>query len=169
MGFEPPTLWFSSVREVFFILPYMCLISVFPCWSVFFPIYGRKYSMKVKLFMENMWEFFYVFYLFHTKLIFPCMQGDLIKSTVRNIFVGYKWKITFQTKPLWGFATVCTVLVVFFRRWRKLCTILQPLGSQVRYLKKCPKSGWPIRIKETWTYYMPLTLLSQRKFFTIII
>ncbi len=76
--------------------------------------------MKVKLFMENMWEFsscfhfvpykvnipmyagelFYVFYLFHTKLIFPCMQGDLNKSNVRNIFVGYKLKFTFQTKPL---------------------------------------------------------------------
>lgn len=66
--------------------------------------------MKVKLFMENMWEFFlvfyfvpykvnipmyageffYVIYLFHTKLIFPWMQGDLNKSNVRNIFVGYK-------------------------------------------------------------------------------
>ncbi len=104
----------------------MYLISVFPCWSVIFPIYGRKYSMKVKLFMENMWEFslcfhfvtykvnipmyagefFYVIYLFHTKLIFLWMQGDLNKSNVRNIFVGYKWKFTFQTKPLWGFATV---------------------------------------------------------------
>ncbi len=50
--------------------------------------------MKVKLFMENMWEFFlvfyfvpykvnipmhageffYVYFLFHVKLIFPCMQ-----------------------------------------------------------------------------------------------
>jgi hypothetical protein len=44
--------------------------------------------------------------LFHTKLIFPCMQGELNKSYIRNIFVGYKWKFTFQTKPLWGFATV---------------------------------------------------------------
>jgi hypothetical protein len=52
--------------------------------------------MKIKLFMENMWEFFLVFYfvpykvnipmhvgeffyifiLFYTKLIFLCMQGD---------------------------------------------------------------------------------------------
>ena len=82
-------------------------ISVFPCCSVFFPIYGRKYSMKAKLFM---WEFSlcfflphtklifpcmqgnfsYVIFLFHTKLIFPCMQGDLNKSYIRNIFVGYK-------------------------------------------------------------------------------
>jgi hypothetical protein len=66
--------------------------------------------MKVKLIMENMWEFSlcfhfvtykvnipmyagefcYVIYLFHTKLIFPWMQGDLNKSNVRNIFVGYK-------------------------------------------------------------------------------
>jgi hypothetical protein len=66
--------------------------------------------MKVKLFMEKMWEFFLVFYfvpykvnipmhvgeffyvlfLFHTKIIFPCMQGDLNKSYIRNIFVGYK-------------------------------------------------------------------------------
>jgi hypothetical protein len=66
--------------------------------------------MKVKLFMENMWEFFLVFYfvpykvnipmharklfyvfiLFHTKIIFPCMQGNLNKSYIRNIFVEYK-------------------------------------------------------------------------------
>jgi hypothetical protein len=66
--------------------------------------------MKIKLFMENMWEFFLVFYfvlykvnipmhareffyviiLSHTKLIFPCMQGDLNKSYTRNIFVRYK-------------------------------------------------------------------------------
>jgi hypothetical protein len=76
---------------------------VFPCWYVLFPFYGRKYSMKLKLFMENMWEFFlvfyfvpykvnipmhagelfYVYFLFHTKLIFPCMQGEL-KGTVQR-------------------------------------------------------------------------------------
>ncbi len=120
-----PELWDVSSEAICI---YMYLISVFPCWSVFFPIYWRKYSRKVKLFMENMWEFslcfhfvtykvnipmcagefFYVIYLFHTKLIFPWMQGDLNKSNVRNIFVGYKWKFTFQNKPLWGFATVCT-------------------------------------------------------------
>ena len=118
-----PELWEVSLEAICI---YMYLISVFPCWSVFFPIYGRKYSMKIKLFMENMWEFFlvfyfvpskvnipmhagelfYVYFLFHTKVIFPCMQGELNKSYIRNIFVGYKWKFTFQTKPLWGFATV---------------------------------------------------------------
>ncbi len=66
--------------------------------------------MNVKLFMENMWEFFLVFYfvpykvnipmhageffyvfsLFHIMLIFPCMQGKTNKSNIRNIFVGYK-------------------------------------------------------------------------------
>jgi hypothetical protein len=66
--------------------------------------------MQVKLFMENMWEFFLVFYfvpykvnipmhageiflcffLFHTKLIFPCLQVDLNKSYIRDIFDGYK-------------------------------------------------------------------------------
>ncbi len=120
VGFEPPTLP-RSVNITIYVFN-----SVFPCWSVFFPIYGRKYSMKIKLFIENMWEFFLVFYfvpykvnipmhvgeffyvfiLFYTKLIFPCMQGDWNKSYIRNIFVGYKWKFTFQTKPLWGFATV---------------------------------------------------------------
>ncbi len=53
-------------------------------------------------------NFSYVIFLFHTKLVFPCMQGDLNKSNTRNIFVGCKWKFTFQTKPLWGFATVYT-------------------------------------------------------------
>jgi hypothetical protein len=66
--------------------------------------------MKVKLFMENMWEFFlafyfvpykvnipmhtgdffYVLFLFDTKIIFPGMERDLNKSYIRNIFVGYK-------------------------------------------------------------------------------
>jgi hypothetical protein len=120
LGFEPPTLQ-RSVHITIYVFN-----SVLPCWSVFFPIYGRKYSMNIKLFMENMWEFFLVFYfvqykvnipmhvgeffyvfiLFYTKLIFPCIQGDWNKSYIRNIFVGYKWKFTFQTKPLWGFATV---------------------------------------------------------------
>jgi hypothetical protein len=35
-------------------------------------------------------ELFYVYFLFHTKLIFPCMQRELNKSYIRNIFVGYK-------------------------------------------------------------------------------
>jgi hypothetical protein len=63
--------------------------------------------MKVKLFMENMWEFFFVFYfvpykvnipknareffyvifLFHTKLLFPCMQGDLNKSYIYKEYI----------------------------------------------------------------------------------
>jgi hypothetical protein len=34
-------------------------------------------------------NFSYVIFLFHTKLIFPCMQGELNKSHTRNIFVGY--------------------------------------------------------------------------------
>jgi hypothetical protein len=35
-------------------------------------------------------NFSYVIFLFHTKLIFPCMQGDLNKSNTRNIFAGCK-------------------------------------------------------------------------------
>jgi hypothetical protein len=56
---------------------------------------------------------------------------------------------------------VGTVQVVLFRRWRKICTFLQPMGSNGRYLTKCLKPCWPIRSKETWTEYIPLTLLSQ--------
>jgi hypothetical protein len=144
-------------RSVQYIAMYS--ISVFPCCSVFFPIYGRKYSMKIKLFMENMWEFslcfhfvpykvnipmnagefFYVIYLFHTKLIFPWMQGNLNKSNVSNIFVWYKLKFTFQTKPLWGFATVhshakswlpfCQSLSSFFNATRKCIPVQGPAGQ----------------------------------------
>jgi len=88
-SFSHDVLVLYSLREVFSTLPYMYLISVFPCCCVFFPIYGRKYSMKAKLFMENMWELSLCF-LPHTKLIFPCMQGDLNKSNTRNIYVGCK-------------------------------------------------------------------------------
>ncbi len=54
-------------------------------------------------------NFHYVFNLFHTNLLFPCIYGDLNMSNRRRIFVGYKGKFTFQTNPLWrswGFATV---------------------------------------------------------------
>ncbi len=42
------------------------------------------------------------------------------------------------------------VFVVFLRHWRKIWTILQPMESKDRYLKKCLKPSWPIRSKETW-------------------
>ncbi len=51
----------------------MYLISVFPCCSVIFPIYGRKYSMKA---CGKHVGIFLMFFLLHTKLIFPCMQGN---------------------------------------------------------------------------------------------
>ncbi len=52
------------------------LISVFPCCSVFFPIYGRKYSMKANLFMENMWEFSLCFFLAPYKVNIPMYAGE---------------------------------------------------------------------------------------------
>ncbi len=58
---------------------------------------------------------------------------------------------------------VGAALVGFLRRWRKICTILQPMGSKGRYLKKCPKPCSPIRSKETCAKYAPTTLLGQRK------
>jgi hypothetical protein len=72
-------------------------VGIFPCLLLC--------SIQVNIPMHA-GEIFYVIFLFHTKLIFPCMQGDLNKSYISNIFVGSKWKFTFQTKPLWGFATV---------------------------------------------------------------
>ncbi len=51
------------------------------------------------------------------------------------------------------------VFDVFLRCWHKICSICQPMGSKGRYLKKSTKSCWPIRGKETWVKYTPLTLL----------
>ncbi len=55
------------------------------------------------------------------------------------------------------------VIVIFLQHWRKIFTVLQPMGkeSKGRHLNKCPKPCCPIRSKETWT--KPLILLSQRK------
>ncbi len=50
--------------------------------------------------------------------------------------------------------------VVFLRRWCKICTILQPMGSKVRSLRNGPNLADQLK---TWTMYMPVTLLSQRK------
>ncbi len=66
---------------------------------------------KVNIHM-NAGEFFLCFFLFHEKLMFPCMQGDVNKSNIRNIFVGYKLKFTFQTKPLVGFVTLYIATVM---------------------------------------------------------
>jgi hypothetical protein len=49
------------------------------------------------------------------------------------------------------------------RHWRTICTVLQPMGSKCRYLKKCLRPYWPIWSRKTWTKYTPLTLLSQQR------
>ncbi len=56
---------------------------------------------------------------------------------------------------------VGAVLVIFLQYWHKICTILQPIESRGRYLKKSTKPCWPIRSKETWIKYRLLTLLIQ--------
>jgi len=53
-------------------------------WEFFLVIYFVPYKVNIPM---NAGEFFYVIYLFHTKLIFPWMQGNLNKSNVSNIFV----------------------------------------------------------------------------------
>jgi hypothetical protein len=58
---------------------------------------------------------------------------------------------------------VGAVFVAILRRCRKICTILQPMGSKGRYLKKSTNPCRPIKSKKTWTKYTPLTLLSNRK------
>ncbi len=58
---------------------------------------------------------------------------------------------------------VGAVLAVFLQRWHKICTILLPMGSKGRYPKKCPKSCWPIRSKETLITFTLLTFSSQCK------
>ncbi len=58
---------------------------------------------------------------------------------------------------------VGAVLVVFLRRWRKICTILlQPIGKQGPIPEDIFQICWPIRNKETWIKYTPLTLLSHK-------
>jgi hypothetical protein len=58
---------------------------------------------------------------------------------------------------------VGAVLVVVLRRWRKICTILQPMGNKGQYLKKCPKKTLLTTKKQgnLGFLYTPLTLLSQ--------
>ncbi len=47
---------------------------------------------------------------------------------------------------------VGAVGVVFSWSWRKICTILQPMGCYGAYLKKCPKPCWPVWSKEVRKY-----------------
>ncbi len=97
-------------------------------------VYGKHVGIFLMFFLPHtklifpclQGNFSYVIFLFHTKLIFTCMQGDLNKSNTRNIFVGCKWKFTFRTKPFWGFATVynaCRVWkrCIFFSTYMWVC------------------------------------------------
>ncbi len=63
---------------------------------------------------------------------------------------------------------VGAVFAIFLRRWLTIYTVLQPMWSKCRYLKKCPKPCWPIRSKDTWTKYTPLTLISQCRLALIV-
>ncbi len=96
------------------------------------------------------------------------MQGDLNKVHIRNIFVGYKWKFTFQTKPLWGFA------IVHLRWGKALCkrawTILQI--PTVHCYKRLFCFGFPSlnciakHGKSSW-YYRNILPATHRVFFTL--
>jgi hypothetical protein len=57
----------------------MYLISVFSCCSVFSYLWKEKFH-EGKAVYEKHVGIFLMFFLLHTKLIFPCMQGDLNKS-----------------------------------------------------------------------------------------
>jgi hypothetical protein len=76
VGFEPPTLQRSvhiTMCVFNFSIPLVDL-----CF--FLSMYGRKYSMKVNLFMENMWEFFLVFYFVPYKVSIPMHAGEFFKG-----------------------------------------------------------------------------------------
>ncbi len=69
-------------------------------------------------------------------------------------------KVIFKSRHSFAnsfYSVIGVSAVIFLRRWRTICTILQPIGSNGRYLKKCPKPYWPISIKETWTGKLALT------------
>ncbi len=81
VGFEPPTLQKSVTMYVFnFSIPLLICV---------FPFYGRKFSMKLKLIMENMWEFFLVFYFVPYKVNIPMHAGEFFYV----FFVPYKVNI----------------------------------------------------------------------------
>jgi hypothetical protein len=58
---------------------------------------------------------------------------------------------------------VGAVWVVFLWSWRKICTILQPMGSNGPYLKKCPKPCWPIWSKEARKYTFLYKIIGATK------
>jgi hypothetical protein len=79
------------------------------------------------------------------------LQSSCTVSTMRlvlsshNRLKGLSHEMDKWTKVDWLAACIAlrvvgAVLVVFRRRWRKICTILQPMGSKVRYLKKSTKA-----------------------------
>ena len=104
----------SFSHDVFFSIPYEKCSVYYHVFNFSIPLLFCVFSYLWKeIFHERLWKscgnfpyvflphtkltfpcmqgnFSYVIFLFHTKLIFPCMQGDLNKSNARNIFVGCK-------------------------------------------------------------------------------
>jgi hypothetical protein len=109
-------------------------------WIDLFRIYGA-----INIFLPVNTSLHWLNNVSFSFLLFP-----LITSAVKFcIYISGFACCLYCTKIGWR----CTVFVIF----------LQPVGSKGRYLKKCPKPCWPIRSKETWTKYTPLTILNQRK------
>jgi hypothetical protein len=79
-----------------------------------------------------------------------CLPVNVSLRWVNNVsclfFVlpaNHKWSKIVHDKVDWLAACVAlrmvgAVLVVLLWLWRKICTILQPMGCNGRYLKKCP-------------------------------
>ncbi len=90
-------------------IPYMYYFQYSPVVLYFFLSMEGNISWRQHCLWKTCGNFPYVYILFHTNLVFPCMYGDLNMSNRRKIFVGYQGKFTFHTNPLWrswGFATV---------------------------------------------------------------
>jgi hypothetical protein len=84
-----------------------------------------------------------------TRLVFKFFSDSYDFRIEKSLFIAVNASLRWQydcsmAKVDWLDACIVlrvvgAVLVVFPRRWRKICTILQPMGSHGRYLKKSTK------------------------------
>ncbi len=73
-------------------------------------------------------------------------------------------KVDFLIAACIALRAVGAVFVIFLRRWRSICTVLQPMGSKGRYLEEMSQTLWTNKKqgKLDEVHAANITVVSQR-------
>ncbi len=106
---------------------------------------------------------------YYAKILFFAVNASLRwLNNISSLFLSFLLSANHKWSTVWLFiyksglawclyctqSAVCAVWAVFLQRWRKIWTILQPMGSRGRNQKKSTKPSWPMRpLKNMKTFF----------------